>query len=87
MTYASRPQRPQYSIIRSGQARLFSASSSLSALQPGQPAPDFGGSAVINGQLKQLKLAEYRGKYVVLFFYPADLYGHCLIITFSQLDS
>jgi peroxiredoxin 1 len=69
--------RTQSSFLRNAQLRLFSSSSPLAALQPGQQAPDFGGSAVINGQLKQVKLAEYRGKYVVLFFYPADFTFVC----------
>ena len=43
-------------------------------LQPGQPAPSFAGSAVINGDFKDIKNADYSGKYVILFFYPADLY-------------
>lgn len=44
-------------------------------LQPGQPAPDFAGTAVINGDFKDIKLSDYSGKYLVLFFYPSDLYG------------
>ena len=43
-------------------------------LQPGQPAPDFAGTALINGEFKDIKNADYAGKYVVLFFYPSDLY-------------
>lgn len=37
-----------------------------------RPAPDFTADAVVNGQFKQIKLSDYRGKYVVLFFYPLD---------------
>lgn len=37
-----------------------------------KPAPDFTADAVVDGQFKQIKLADYRGKYVVLFFYPLD---------------
>jgi alkyl hydroperoxide reductase subunit AhpC len=46
-------------------------------LQPGQPAPDFAGSAVINGEFKEIKNADYSGKYVVLFFYPSDFTFVC----------
>ncbi|MEI7833504.1 MAG: thioredoxin-dependent thiol peroxidase [bacterium] len=35
----------------------------------GSPAPDFTG---ITGEGKEVKLADYRGKWVVLYFYPAD---------------
>jgi len=37
-------------------------------------APDFSGTAVVNGDFKEIKLSDYKGKYVVLFFYPLDLY-------------
>ncbi len=42
-------------------------------LQPGQPAPDFRGQAVVDGEFKEIKLADYKGKYLIFFFYPADL--------------
>lgn len=38
-----------------------------------KPAPDFAGTAVVNGQFKEINLSQYKGKYVVLFFYPLDL--------------
>ena len=38
-----------------------------------KPAPEFKGTAVVNGQFKDIKLSDYKGKYVVLFFYPLDL--------------
>lgn len=38
-----------------------------------KPAPAFKGTAVENGQFKELSLKDYAGKYVVLFFYPLDL--------------
>lgn len=38
-----------------------------------QPAPDFKGTAVINDDFKEIKLADYKGKYLVLLFYPLDL--------------
>jgi alkyl hydroperoxide reductase subunit AhpC len=30
-----------------------------------KPAPDFQATAVINGQFKELKLADFKGKYLV----------------------
>ena len=36
-------------------------------------APTFTGTAVVNSAFKQIQLADYKGKYVVLFFYPLDL--------------
>lgn len=38
----------------------------------GQKAPEFELTAVVNGGFKQVKLSDYKGKYVVLFFYPLD---------------
>ena len=39
----------------------------------GKPAPEFSNPAVVDGELKTVSLADYEGKYVVLFFYPYDL--------------
>jgi alkyl hydroperoxide reductase subunit AhpC len=38
-----------------------------------EPAPHFQGTAVVNQDFKEISLADYRGKYLVLFFYPLDL--------------
>uniref|UniRef100_A0A6I8NNU0 Peroxiredoxin-2 n=1 Tax=Ornithorhynchus anatinus TaxID=9258 RepID=A0A6I8NNU0_ORNAN len=52
----------------------------------GKPAPDFHATAVENGAFKEVKLSDYRGKYVVLFFYPLDFTFVCPteIIAFSE---
>ena len=44
-------------------------------LQPGQPAPDFATSALVADKFKPVKLSDFKGKYVLLLFYPADLYA------------
>lgn len=52
-----------------------------------QVAPDFTAQAVMpDGSFKELKLSEFRGKYVVLFFYPLDFTFVCPteIIAFSD---
>jgi peroxiredoxin 2/4 len=41
-------------------------------LRVGQAAPDFTATAVVDQEFKTIKLSDYRGKYVVLFFYPLD---------------
>ncbi len=38
----------------------------------GQEAPDFEASAFVNGGFENIKLSDYRGKWVVLCFYPGD---------------
>ncbi|MBI1910454.1 MAG: peroxiredoxin [Deltaproteobacteria bacterium] len=41
-------------------------------------APDFKAQAVMeDGSVKELKLSDYKGKYVVLFFYPLDFTFVC----------
>lgn len=43
-----------------------------------QKAPDFAAQAVMdNNEFKELKLSDYEGKYVVLFFYPLDFTFVC----------
>ena len=52
----------------------------------GQKAPDFSGTAVVGGDatmltpanaFKQISLDDYKGKWVVLFFYPLDFTFVC----------
>eukprot|EP00759_Apiculatamorpha_spiralis_P020542 PhF_6_TR25839/c1_g1_i1/m.36504 len=40
-------------------------------------APQFTAKAVINGEINNLTLADYKGKYVVLLFYPLDFTFVC----------
>lgn len=49
-------------------------------------APAFSGTAVVNGEFKQISLADYKGKYLVLFFYPLDFTFVCPteIVAFSD---
>lgn len=48
------------------------------AVLVGKQAPDFTATAVHgNNEMKPLKLSDYRGKYVVLFFYPLDFTFVC----------
>ncbi|MCP3775858.1 thioredoxin-dependent thiol peroxidase [Paenibacillus sp. MZ04-78.2] len=43
-------------------------------LQPGQPVPDF---TLTAGSGESVKLSQFRGKYVVLYFYPKDMTPTC----------
>lgn len=38
----------------------------------GKPAPDFEASAYTDGAFENIKLSDYKGKWVVLCFYPGD---------------
>ena len=48
-------------------------------LRVGQQAPDFTATAVVDQEFKEVTLSQYRGKYVVLFFY-------CLLYTSDAAD-
>ncbi|KAJ8376286.1 hypothetical protein SKAU_G00068660 [Synaphobranchus kaupii] len=53
----------------------------------GKLAPDFNATAVMpDGQFKEIKISDYKGKYVVFFFYPMDFTFVCPteIIAFSD---
>tara|TARA_Y100000310_G_scaffold249651_1_gene255727 strand:- start:2072 stop:2635 length:564 start_codon:yes stop_codon:yes gene_type:complete len=41
------------------------------------PAPNFKAKAFVNNEIKDLSLEDYKGKWVVLFFYPADFTFIC----------
>ncbi|CAG7720757.1 unnamed protein product [Allacma fusca] len=64
----------------------ISTTGSLFSPQVQKPAPEFKGTAVSDGQFTELKLSDYKGKYLVLFFYPLDFTFVCPteIIAFSE---
>ena len=52
-----------------------------------RPAPDFKANAVMpDNSIRDMRLSDYRGKYVVLFFYPLDFTFVCPseVIAFGQ---
>jgi peroxiredoxin (alkyl hydroperoxide reductase subunit C) len=51
-----------------------------------QKAPDFSGEAYVNGDFKKISLSDFKGKKVVLFFYPLDFTFVCPteILAFSD---
>jgi len=60
--------------------------SMMSKAAIGKPAPEFETTAVVDGEFKKVKLSDYKGKYLVLFFYPLDFTFVCPteIIAFSD---
>lgn len=68
-------------VVRPGKARysqrLISSSARTCIAQVTQPAPDFKGTAVVDGEFKELSLIDFAGKYLVLFFYPLDFSFLC----------
>lgn len=63
----------------------FCAATDLTAAI-GKPAPDFTAEAVVNGEFQKVSLSDYKGKYLVFFFYPLDFTFVCPteIIAFSD---
>lgn len=46
--------------------------------QVGQVVPEFGGQALMpDGSFKDIKLSDYKGKWVIMFFYPLDFTFVC----------
>lgn len=66
--------------------KSLSTSSPSCAATVTLPAPSFQGQAVVNGDFKEISLADYEGKYLVLFFYPLDFTFVCPteLIAFSN---
>ncbi|XP_061692884.1 thioredoxin-dependent peroxide reductase, mitochondrial isoform X2 [Syngnathoides biaculeatus] len=71
------------------QRASFSSSSCRWIPAVTQPAPAFKATAVQNGEFKEMSLADFKGKYLVLFFYPLDFTFVCPteIISFSDKAS
>jgi len=53
--------------------QIFPAGSRLLDAHVQEPAPEFRGTAVVNGSFKEISLSDFKGRYLVLFFYPLDL--------------
>ncbi|XP_037953193.1 peroxiredoxin-2 [Teleopsis dalmanni] len=66
--------------------RFFHQTAPVLAPQVQRLAPDFKGLAVVGQDFQEVKLADYAGKYLVLFFYPLDFTFVCPteIIAFSD---
>lgn len=52
----------------------------------GKPAPVFKAPAVVNGEITDVSLSDYKGKYVICFFWPLDFTFVCPteIVAFSD---
>lgn len=58
-------------------ARQYEPKGEAVPAKVGEPAPNFTLDAVIGKEFKKVSLADYRGKWVVLFFYPLDFSFVC----------
>ncbi len=44
----------------------------MTVARVGHPAPDFEANVYLNGGFQTMKLSDYKGKWIVLCFYPGD---------------
>jgi Peroxiredoxin len=61
-------------IIGLGILGVMAAAETQQQPEVGKPAPDF---SLTTGDGSQVSLKEYRGKWVVLYFYPKDFTSGC----------
>src|SRR5881398_3317751 len=63
-------------IIGLGTLGVMAAAETQQQPEPGKPAPDF---SLTTGDGSQVSLKDYRGKWVVLYFYPKDFTSGCTV--------
>ena len=73
------PSLTKYFLQKSSSKSLSSTSFLLQQAKVQHPAPEFKGQAVVDGQFKEVSLSDFKGKWLVLFFYPLDF-------TFVRID-
>lgn len=61
------------SYIKARTKIFFKNSLIMPILSLQKPTPAFKGTAVVDGLFKEISLDDYKGQYLVLFFYPLDL--------------
>lgn len=66
---------------------MFMDCSCQSKLEIGKPAPKFVAEAFHNNEIKTINLEDYKGKWVILVFYPADFTFICPTELGSLADS
>ena len=65
-------QRPKKEITKQAEEVDKEVREEKFMIQVGKPAPDFELSGYQKGEFLNFKLSEYKGKWVVLCFYPGD---------------
>jgi peroxiredoxin (alkyl hydroperoxide reductase subunit C) len=55
-----------------GEKTIIKKEVSMVQARVGKPAPDFELSAFFGGGFKNIKLSDYKGKWIVVCFYPGD---------------
>jgi alkyl hydroperoxide reductase subunit AhpC len=60
-----------------GHAYLIESASEEPLAEVRKPAPDFKAQAYVAGEFQEISLSDYKGRWVVLFFYPLDFTFVC----------
>jgi hypothetical protein len=63
---------PMMAEAETGPARVVQKEETKMLVRVGKPAPDFELSALVGKGFKNIKLSDYRGKWIVICFYPGD---------------
>jgi hypothetical protein len=66
LTSPSSPLPPE------GESQVSDKEVNMAQARVGGEAPDFEATAYVDGGFKNVKLSDYRGKWVILCFYPGD---------------
>lgn len=66
---AIKKQEPQEA---SGESQPIVKEEQKTMVKVGKPAPDFTAPAYFQGKFMNVNLSEYKGKWVILCFYPGD---------------
>jgi hypothetical protein len=61
---------PEAALVTAPQ--LTAATGQTVIARVGKPAPDFEASAYVDGGFKNVRLSDFKGKWIVLCFYPGD---------------
>jgi hypothetical protein len=63
-------KKPNVETVANSEANVKEAKKPM--VKVGKPAPEFTASAFYNGKFMNISLSEYKGKWVLLCFYPGD---------------
>ena len=65
-------QPPAAEPAETGHESLDREEAAMATARVGREAPDFEARALVDGAFKTIKLSDYRGKWVIVCFYPGD---------------
>jgi peroxiredoxin (alkyl hydroperoxide reductase subunit C) len=69
---AAGPLAPEGTAPPSTTAQTAKEERTMTIARVGHPAPDFEANVYLNDGFQTLKLSDYKGKWIVLCFYPGD---------------